>query len=120
MNRDPQRLPDYLGHILEAIENILSYTDGMSEAGFMEEGLTRDAVMRNLQIIGEASRNIAQRFPDFVASHPDLDLSDAWLMRNRITHGYFNVDYSVVWKTIQEDLPPFHQRVKQILKQELA
>ena len=85
MNPNPQRLPDYLGHILEAIENILSYTEGMDEAGFMEAGLTKDAVMRN-----------------------------------RITHGYFNVDYSVVWKTIQEDLPLFHQRVQQILKQEFA
>ena len=116
MNRDPQRLADYLGHIVEAIENILGYTDGMSEAAFMQASLTKDGVMRNFQIIGEASRNISRRFPDFVVSHPDLNLSAAWLMRNRIVHGYFDVDYAVVWETIQEDLPRLRQSVAAIIE----
>lgn len=52
MSRDPGRLPDYLGHILQAIERIHRYTDGMGEAGFLQSEMVQDAVIRNFEIIG--------------------------------------------------------------------
>jgi uncharacterized protein with HEPN domain len=51
-------------------------------------------------VIGEASHNIEKRFPEFVADHPDLPLAIAYQMRNAIAHGYFEVDFEILWKTI--------------------
>lgn len=82
MTRDPRRLPDYLGHILQAIERIRRYTDHTDEAAFLQGEMLQDAVIRNLEVIGEASRNIEHSHPDFVAAHPELPLAFAYEMRN--------------------------------------
>lgn len=108
MSRDPQRLPDYLRHILEAIERIQTYVGGIDEAGFLASQLIQDAVIRNLEVVGEASRNIERVHPDFVAAHPELPLAVATDMRNALAHGYFKIDLAIVWKTIQTDLPQLH------------
>ena len=65
----PLRVADYLQHILEAIGNIEEYTTGMDLAGFMTDRKTCDAVIRNLEVIGEACNNVAKNQPDFVAQH---------------------------------------------------
>ncbi len=70
MTHDAVRLPDYLGHILEAIARIERYTAGLDGAAFAQNSLVQDAVIRNFEIIGEASRNISKRYPDFAATHP--------------------------------------------------
>ncbi len=105
MTHDAVRLPDYLGHILEAIARIERYTAGLDGAAFAQNSLVQDAVIRNFEIIGEASRNISKRYPDFAATHPSLPLGVAYEMRNAVAHGYFKVDLGIVWKTIQGDLP---------------
>jgi uncharacterized protein with HEPN domain len=115
MSRDPQRLPDYLGHILEAIERIQHYVDAMDEVGFLGSKLVQDAVIRNLEVIGEASRNIERAHPDFVAAHPELPLALANDMRNALSHGYFKVDLGIVWTTIQGNLPDLHAQVQDAL-----
>jgi uncharacterized protein with HEPN domain len=66
------RLHDYLQHIIRAIGRISAYTAGMERAAFMRDAKTQDAVIRNLQIIGEAARNVQQRHPDFVTANPDV------------------------------------------------
>lgn len=114
MKADPQRLHDYLAHILEAIERIERYTEDMDETGFLENPMAQDAVIRNFEIIGETSNNIARRYPDFAASHPELPLAFAYGMRNAITHGYFKVDLEIVWKTISSDLPALYALVREI------
>jgi uncharacterized protein with HEPN domain len=115
MSRDPQRLPDYLGHILEAIERIQHYVDAMDEVGFLGSKLVQDAVIRNLEVIGEASRNIERAHPDFAAAHPELPLALANDMRNALSHGYFKVDLGIVWTTIQGNLPDLHAQVQDAL-----
>ena len=115
MSRDPQRLPDYLGHILEAIERIQHYVDAMDEVGFLGSKLVQDAVIRNLEVIGEASRNIERAHPDFAAAHPELPLALANDMRNALSHGYFKVDFGIVWTTIQGNLPDLHAQVQDAL-----
>lgn len=65
MNRDLQRLADYLAHILEAIERIDQYVGDMSEVAFLGNAMVQDAVIRNIEIIGEASNNIQKYYPDF-------------------------------------------------------
>ena len=117
MSRDPQRLPDYLGHILEAIERIQHYVDDMDEVGFLNSKLVQDAVIRNLEVIGEACRNIERVHPEFAAAHPELPLALANDMRNALAHGYFKVDLEIVWKTIQSDLPGLCQQVQSIANQ---
>jgi uncharacterized protein with HEPN domain len=111
-----QRLPDYLGHILEAIERIQRYVGGIDEKNFVNSQLVQDAVIRNLEVIGEASRNIERSHPDFAATHPELPLSIAFDMCNTLSHGYFKIDLEIVWKTVQNDLPQLHSLVDKVLK----
>jgi uncharacterized protein with HEPN domain len=112
MTRDRRRLADYLAHVAEAIERIERYTEDMDEVSFLNSPLVQDAVIRNFEIIGEASNNIEKRYPDFAAAHPDLPLSFAYQMRNAVAHGYFKVDLEIVWKTIQSDLPTLHSQIE--------
>ena len=114
MKRDPQRLSDYLNHILEAIERIEEYVSDLDEIAFLGNKLVQDAVIRNFEVIGEASNNIEKRFPEFVAAHPELPLTSAYQMRNAVAHGYFQVDFEILWKTIQRDLPGLHTKVEEI------
>lgn len=115
MSRDQQRLADYLAHILEAIERIEHYTDDMVEVTFLENLMVQDAVIRNFEIIGEASNNIEKRYPGFAAAHPELPLAFAYQMRNAVAHGYFKVDLEIVWKTIHSDVPGLYAQVKAAL-----
>lgn len=114
MSRYPQRLPDYLGHILEAIERIQHYVEDMDEVGFLDNKLVQDAVIRNLEVIGEASRNIERVHPEFAAAHPELPLALANDMRNSLAHGYFKVDLEIVWKTIQVNLPDLQAQITEV------
>jgi uncharacterized protein with HEPN domain len=116
MTRDQQRLTDYLGHILEAIERIARYAADIDEAAFLQNQMAQDAVIRNLEIIGEASHNIELNHPEFAAKHPELPLAFAYQMRNAVAHGYFKVDLEIVWKTIRHDLPGLHERVGKVLE----
>lgn len=118
-DRAERRLDDYLGHILEAIERIDRYVDGLDERAFLNNQLVQDAVTRNFEIIGEASNNIEKHHPDFAAAHPDLPLSFAYQMRNAIAHGYFKVDYEIVWRTIHRDLPRLYGQVRRLTDQRL-
>ena len=115
MSRDLQRLPDYLAHILEAIERIDRYTEDMDELAFLNNQMAQDAVVRNFEIIGEASNNIEKHYPEFAAAHPELPLAFAYQMRNAVAHGYFKVDFEIVWKTIHSNLPELCQQVKTAL-----
>ena len=115
MTRDQLRLADYLAHNAEAIERIDRYTEDLGEVAFQNNPLVQDAVIRNIEIIGEASNNIEKHYPDFAVAHPDLPLAFAYQMRNAVAHGYFKVDLDIVWKTIQGDLPGLHARVREAL-----
>ena len=117
MSRDPQRLSDYLAHILEAIERIDRYTEDMDEVAFLNNELVQDAVIRNFEIIGEASNNIEKHYPKFSADHPELPLAFAYQMRNAVSHGYFKVDLEIVWKTIHKDLPGLRGLVATLIRQ---
>lgn len=113
MTPGSQRLDDYLAHILEAIDRIERYAGDMDEQAFLNDHLVQDAVVRNLEVIGEASNNITKRFPEFVAGHPELPLASAYQMRNAVAHGYFKVDFAVVWKTIRRELPALRGLIRQ-------
>lgn len=112
MKKDELRVPDYLGHILQAVERIDTYTGDMDEVGFLQNQMVQDAVIRNIEIIGEAARNIEKHHPEFASLHPDVPWEDVYLMRNRVSHGYFSVDLEVVWRTVQRDIPELAQQIR--------
>lgn len=114
MSKDALRVSEYLGHILEAIQRIGSYTEDVDEVAFLENKMVQDAVIRNIEIIGEAARNIERYHRDFAAAHAEVPWEDIYLMRNRVAHGYFSVDFEIVWKTIQNDLPELQQQILQL------
>lgn len=78
---------------------------------FLNTQLVQDAVIRNFEIIGEASNNIEKHYTKFASEHPELPLAFAYQMRNAVAHGYFKVDFEIVWKTIHRDLPSLHAEV---------
>jgi uncharacterized protein with HEPN domain len=117
MSRDQQRLQDYLFHIVEAIERIDRYTQDIGELVFLEEQMIQDAVIRNFEVIGEASHNIVRHYPEYAASHPELPLAFAYQMRNVVAHGYFKVDFEIVWRTIHTDLNELHSLIQEALKE---
>lgn len=107
----PLRVADYLQHILQAIGNIETYTTGMDLEAFVADGKTCDAVIRNLEVIGEACNNVTKNHPEFAALHAAVPWGFAYEMRNALSHGYFTVDMAIVWKTIHNDLPSLHKQI---------
>lgn len=78
---DKLRVAEYLGHIADAIERIDRYVTDMSEFEFLEDEKTQDAVVRNLEIIGEACNNISKKYPDFAVKHAEIPWGFAYEMR---------------------------------------
>jgi uncharacterized protein with HEPN domain len=112
---DPLRIADYLRHILEAIDNIQAYTVGMDLAAFMADRKTQDAVIRNLEVIGEACNNITKNHADFAAEHAAVPWGFAYEMRNALAHGYFTADLGIVWQTVQHDVPSLQAQVSVLI-----
>lgn len=80
----------------------------------MTDRKTSDAVIRNLEIIGEACNNITKNHPDFAARHASVPWGFAYEMRNALAHGYFTVELGIVWQTIQNDLPVLQAQVAKL------
>jgi uncharacterized protein with HEPN domain len=112
---DILRVMDYLGHIVEAIDRIHRYVEDMSELTFLDDEKTQDAVVRNFEILGEAAHNVEVHHAAFAALHSEVPWALMYTMRNRVSHGYFKVDYELVWKTIQIDLPELRCQVEAMI-----
>jgi uncharacterized protein with HEPN domain len=105
------RLKDFLGHMLQAIDRIDGYIEEHSEIHFLNTPMLQDAVVRNIEILGEASNNLMKRFPEFTAAHPEVPWEAIYYMRNRIIHGYVSIDYELVWIVINKDLPELQRQL---------
>ena|SRR3989344_6548974 len=106
---DKDRL--YLDHIVQAIGKIERYTRDVALEDFRTNELIQDAVVRELEIIGEAVRYVSESTRQRYA---DVQWSQISGMRNKLIHEYFGVDVDVVWKTITEDLPPLYKQLEKI------
>ena len=115
MTKHPRRLDDYLKHINQAIDRIESYIKDCDQLAFISNTMIQDAVIRNFEIIGEASKNIERLFPEFIKEHTDIPFIDAYEMRNALSHGYFKVDLDILWKTIQVNLPDLKIQINQLV-----
>lgn len=102
-----------LRHILEAIERIEKYLQGFDEAKFQTDLLHQDAVLRQLEIIGEASKNLSD---DLRAANPQVEWRKMAGTRDRLAHGYFSVDTEIVWRITQDFLPVLKKQVEEILE----
>lgn len=101
----------YLCHIRDAIERIESYTSKGKEA-FFRETIVQDAVIRNLEVIGEAVKNLS---PDFRARHPEIPWSRIAGMRDVLIHGYFGVRLETVWNAVENRLPELKHYIELLL-----
>lgn len=101
----------YLDDIVNSIKNIEDYIKGMSFSEFTHDRKTIDAVVRNIEIIGQAARNIPQ---EVTAEYPALPWKEMVSMRNKVLHEYFGIDMEILWKTIKEDLPNLKEKIKAI------
>jgi uncharacterized protein with HEPN domain len=100
--------------ILDAVDEIETFVAGMSRDEFLSDAKTIKAVAANLTIIGEAARHV----PDTVfQAHPEIPWPLMTGMRNRIVHGYYQVDSVIVWDTCQSDLPSLIENLKKLLTQ---
>jgi len=114
--RHALRVADYLQHMLDAIMRIGTYTAELKDAAALEADFkSQDAVLRNIEIIGEAANKIARVDPDFVIRHPDFEWTGIRGMRNKLIHDYFEVDFDLVWQTVQQDLPELERKARAAL-----
>ena len=104
----------FVEDVLEAIDKIERYTKGLTYETFVKNDMAVDAVIRNLEIIGEASRNISE---DVRESYPDIPWKRMIGLRNVAIHEYFGVDLSIIWEIITSNLPETKPKIDAMLKE---
>jgi uncharacterized protein with HEPN domain len=115
--KHPERVEDYLEHIAEAIERATDYLQPVTDLEAFQKNLqVQDAVVRNIEIIGEAVNKINSTAPNFIEQHPELPWAQMRAMRNVAIHEYFFIDFGVVWTTVKDDLPKLKRQIDALLK----
>lgn len=99
------RLPDYLDHIQHATADACAFVAGLGKDDFLADRRTQQAVIMSIIIIGEAATKVMDGYAGFIQSHPEVPWRSMRNMRNRMAHGYFDINLDVVWETTQEWLP---------------
>lgn len=108
------RVPDYVGHMLDAAQQACTYVENMEKVDFLDDPRTQQAVIMNLIILGEAATKLLDGYVAFLGLYPDVPWASMKGMRNRIAHGYFDLDLDIVWETVQTDLPRLLARLPTI------
>jgi uncharacterized protein with HEPN domain len=117
----PERLADYLKHISEAIDDATAFlADCSSVDALAQDKRSQYAVIRALEILGEAAVRIQSAAPAFVAAHPEIPWHTMRGMRNTLIHAYAAIDLQVVFDTVKDDLPPLQQQIAPLLAQQVA
>jgi len=101
-----------LEDIIEAIDNIIEYTANITVEEFMANKITKDAVTRNFEIIGEAANKLSKEFKD-INSH--IDWQGLIGFRNILIHDYFGVDYNIVWNIKTNHLPSLKEKISHLI-----
>ena len=100
-----------LDDMWEAIERVERYTKGIAHETFVRDEKTADAVVRNLEVIGEAANRLPE---EFKGQHPGVAWPQIVGLRHRIVHDYFGIDLALVWQIVQRDLPAFKAQLRQL------
>jgi uncharacterized protein with HEPN domain len=104
----------YLDDILIAMTRIAEYIDGYTYIDFKRDYKTVDAVIRNFEIIGEASRNLPREFKE---EYPKIPWAEMYLLRNKVSHEYFGIDYEIIWDVATNYLPENKLQIEGILNE---
>lgn len=108
-----QKIPKiFLTHILECITEIESHLRGLSEAEFIIDTKSQDAVIRRIEIIGEAATNLPD---DFKRKNSQIEWDEIIGMRNKLIHEYFGVDLDLVWQVAKNDIPKLKKEIQKLL-----
>ena len=102
----------FLKHILESLDKIEEYIKTISKTDFINSAQIQDAVIRRLEIIGEATKNLPANFRE---KHNDIPWNEVARMRDKLIHGYFGVDLNITWNVIKNNLPSLKKKIKDIL-----
>lgn len=109
-----QRLGDYIEHMLEAVSLACSYVEGMTKEDFLDDKRTQQAVVLNLIVVGEVAARILKEHEDFATQNTSVPWASMKGMRNRIAHGYYDINLDTVWETVQAALPKLQTQVNEI------
>ena len=96
---------ELVGHIVAAAQDAQRFVAGIDRNEFSSDKRTQQAVVFSLMIVGEAATRLMDRHPEFVAARPEVPWRSMRGMRNRIAHGYFDINLDIVWNTVQSALP---------------
>jgi uncharacterized protein with HEPN domain len=108
------RLTDYLAHIEQAAAKACGYVQQLSKQDFIADERTQQAIILNLIIIGEAATKLLQGFSDLLDKHPEVPWRSMKGMRNRVAHGYFDINLDLVWDTVQVALPELLEQLRSV------
>lgn len=109
------RILTYIEQMQESVSLACSYIDGIEKADFLADKKTQQAVVLNLLVLGENATKVLQSYPEFSALHDDIPWRSMKGMRNRIAHGYFDINLDVVWDTTKQALPQLNSQLEQLL-----
>jgi uncharacterized protein with HEPN domain len=104
----------YLKHILDAISRIEGYVQGVEYEEFMANHLIQDGVIRQIEIIGEATKRLSKGIRE---KYPDIAWKDVAGMRDKLIHDYFGVDIDAVWDTVEKDIPLLKNEIEKIIEE---
>lgn len=110
----------YLRHMQEATHQALAYIEGMDRESFLADKRTQQAVILNLLVLGEAVTKLLSESPALTERHAHIPWQGMRGMRNRIAHGYFEIDLSVVWTTVERELPVLEQQLAVLVSEVCA
>ena len=105
------RLLDYLDHMQRAVTDACGFVEGLSKDDFLRDKRTQQAVIMSLVILGEAAAKVMDGYAEFAHAHPEVPWRSMRGMRNRIIHGYFDINLDVVWETVQTALPELRKQL---------
>jgi len=105
----------FVKHIRDSIDKISLYTQNISQDTFINNTMIQDAVLRQIEVIGEASRNISE---DFMEKYQDVPWKRMIGMRNKVIHDYFGVNLSIVWSAVKNEIPPLKSFIDKIIVDE--
>jgi uncharacterized protein with HEPN domain len=108
---------DFVSDIQEAIRRVMAYTSGMTYEAFLTDTKTQDAVIRNIEIIGEAVKNLSE---ELRAKRADIPWKGMTGIRDKLIHHYFGVNLDIVWQVVTSDLPPVLAPLAELLDEEAS
>ena len=111
------RLPDYLDHIQQAAADASGFVEGLSKDASLADKRTQRAVIMSLIIIGEAATKVMDGHTEFIQAHAEVPWRSMRNMRNRMAHGYFDINLDVVWETVHEWSPELLRQLHTMRRQ---